>query len=43
MRELKHPHRYIFSGIIKIIEDSIFPLIIFLISIGSKNPKEVRG
>ena len=44
MRELKHPHKYIiFSGIFQFIKNSIIPLIIFLISIGSKIPEKYGG
>ena len=40
MRELKHAHKYIiFSAIFQIIEDSIVPVIIFLITVGSENPR----
>jgi len=44
MRELKHPHKFIiFSGLFQFIKNSIVPLIIFLLSIGSKIPKKYGG
>ena len=44
MRELTHPHKFtIFSEIFKSLKDSIFPFIIFLISLGSKIPKKYGG
>ncbi|MBU3156654.1 PH domain-containing protein [Clostridium estertheticum] len=44
MRELKHQHKFIiFSEIFQFIKNSIVPLIIFLISIGSKIPKKYGG
>lgn len=44
MRELKHPHKFIiFSGIFQFIKNSIIPLFIFLISIGSKIPEKYGG
>jgi len=44
MRELKHPHRFIiFSEIFLFLKNSIFPFILFLISIGSKIPKKYGG
>ena len=44
MRELKHQHKFtIFSEVFQFIKNSIVPLIIFLISIGSKIPKKYGG
>ncbi|MGH4050141.1 MAG: PH domain-containing protein [Clostridium sp.] len=44
MRELIHPHKFtIFSEIFKSLKDSMFPLIIFLVSLGSKIPKKYGG
>jgi len=44
MRELIHTHKFtIFSEIFKSIKDSIFPIILFLISLGSKIPKKYGG
>ncbi|MBU3158512.1 PH domain-containing protein [Clostridium frigoris] len=44
MRELKHQHKFIiFSELFQFIKNSIVPLIIFLISIGSKIPPKYGG
>ena len=44
MRELKHPHKFkIFSEIFQFIKESIIPLIVFLVSIGSKIPAKYGG
>ena len=44
MRELKHPHKFIIvSQIFQSIKNSIVPLILFLISIGSKIPQKYGG
>ena len=44
MRELKHQHKFkIFSELFQFIKNSIVPFIIFLISIGSKIPKQYGG
>ncbi|APC39834.1 PH domain-containing protein [Clostridium estertheticum] len=44
MRELKHQHKFIiFSELFQFIKNSIVPLVIFLVSLGSKIPKKYGG
>lgn len=44
MRALKHPHKFIiFSEIFQFIKNSIVPLILFLVSIGSEIPEKYGG